>query len=76
MSKSLPKVLLVAHYQKGMGFTRVANHIKKALKGHFEIHHYAFLYKGEPFVDEDNVRIYPGNHDSTDHKSNFQYEEK
>ncbi|MEL7146121.1 MAG: glycosyltransferase [Bacteroidota bacterium] len=59
MNTSLPKMLLVAHYQEGMGFTRVANHFKNAAKAHFEIHQYAYLYKGGKFIDEDGIHIHP-----------------
>ncbi len=54
-----PRILLVADYLEGTGFHRVAQHIKKALSPHFEIHQVGIAYWGEVFVDDDGTTIYP-----------------
>jgi glycosyltransferase involved in cell wall biosynthesis len=53
------KVLLVGDYLNGTGFHRVVAHLKNAIKDDFEIHHVGLVYRGEKFVTEDGIIIYP-----------------
>ncbi|MEL6942579.1 MAG: glycosyltransferase family 4 protein [Bacteroidota bacterium] len=59
MREKQKRILLVGDYMDGTGFNRVVNHFKKAVTPHFEVHHVGINYRGESFLDEDGVMIYP-----------------
>ena len=53
-----PKILVVAFYLPGSGFSRVMHHILEGIKEDYEIHYFGIGYTGK-VVREGNLTIYP-----------------